>query len=336
MELLSRRRFSWGAAFWASAAAALLVASEIGGNPHMAILALAPAMLAFGLVVGRRRAFRCLLTEEGLEVDRPPLKLSYAQIEGLTVNGLGIDPDSPRLKAGTLMVMHPRGAVEIPAALNVPVQKVYRAILAMLPPTGCSRLSPTLAEHFEKETAMFGPERVHAFGRRKVLGRRPSTRRGQICAMLLLACGIAWCLVYGAVAGQKNAPEFEPWIGFGIFLSLFSILGWAILHARQSPLEGNARRLKNAELIVSPTGIAVSQGDIQGHLRWAELLDVKFSDRPYRGLVVNRESIGGGIQLIIAGAKIGVADVYDRPIALIHKLMMRYWKGEQQPVPTPS
>lgn len=57
MELYSPKRFSWGAVVWACVAITLLIASFVTGNVHPAIAALAPAMLAFGLFVGRRREF---------------------------------------------------------------------------------------------------------------------------------------------------------------------------------------------------------------------------------------------------------------------------------------
>lgn len=328
MELYSQRPFPWGATFWGCVATALLIASLVCGNLHLAILALAPAMLTFGLLLGRRREFRGCLRDDCLEVEEPALRIPYTEIEGLTINGLAVDPDFFRVKTGTLMVMHRGGVLEIPATSNVPIQKVYQAIISVLPTTGSRQLSQTFTEHFQKEAATFGPERVHGFSRRKVIGRRPSTRRGQICAASLVLCGILWCLVYAAASGPFAAREYEPWIGFGSMLSLFSLFGWLALYCMQQPLEGKSRTLRNAELIVSPTGIAVHQGDIQGHLRWEELLDVRFS-RPRRfSFVLSREGVAVGIQLVIAGTTVRIIDIYDRPIALIHKLIQQYWKGK--------
>jgi hypothetical protein len=326
MELHSQQRFPWGTVVWGCVAAGLLIASLASGNSHLAILALAPALLAFGLLAGRRREFHAWLRDDCLELEKPAVKIPYAEIEGLTMGGFAVDPDAPRLRPGTLVVTHRGGVAEIPATVNAPIQKVYQAILAVLPTTGSCRLSDTFSAHFQKEVALFGQERVHGFGRRKVIGRRPSTRRGQICAASLLFCGILWCLIYAAVSGSPDARKYEPWLGFGIALSIFSFLGWLLLYLMQRPLEGKAGTIKNAELIVSPTGIAVHQGDIRGHLRWEELRDVRVSRAGRSGFVASSEGVAFGMQLVIAGAKIHIADVYDRPLALIYKLIQRYWK----------
>lgn len=329
MELRSLRHVPWGASFWGLTTIVLLVASMVFGNQHLAILAMAPAMLTLGLLIGRRREFRGLLTDEALCSENPPLTLPYAEIEGLTINGVGYDPDTPKLK-GHLMVIHRQGVLEIPKLQNVPSHKLYRAILTMLPTTGNPKLSSSFAEHVAKESALFGHDRVHVFGRRKVLGRRPSTRRSQLCAALLLFCGIGWCLIF-AFADPDERRNYEPWVAWGFVLSLLSTLAWLIQYLRQIPLVGNARSLKNAELVISPTGLAVQQGDLQGHLRWAELLDVRCHGRTPIFVMSRAELPKGVIHLVVAGAAVQLADVYDRPIALIHRLILRYWKRDQTP-----
>jgi hypothetical protein len=224
--------------------------------------------------------------------------------------------------------MHRRGVLEIPSPLDVPIQDVYRALIAVLPATGSYRLSQTFADHSQKEAATFGSERVHAFCRRNNVGRSPSTRRGQICTGLLLLCGMLWCLAYAAISPPNVAREYEPWLVFGILLSVLSVLGWFLLYLRQHSDKTIARSLENAELVISPTGIAVKQGTVQGHLRWEELLDVRLPAKAPFSFVLTGKELTGGIQLIVAGARIRIADVYDRPIALIYRLIRGYWKGE--------
>ena len=243
-----------------------------------------PALLAFGLLVGRRREFRAWLRDDCLEVEKPALKIPYSEIEGLTDQRFCRDPDLPRMKRGRADGHAPQRRCGDSGNLECPDPKGLSGDSRVLPATGSSRLSQAFSAHFQKEAAMFGAERVHGFSRRKVIGRRPSTRRGQLCAASLLFCGILWCLAYAAVSGTPAARQYEPWLVFGILLSVFSLFGWVlILYLMQQPLEGSARNLQDAELIVSPTGIAVHQGDIQGHLRWEELLDVRFSKAgPFR------------------------------------------------------
>jgi hypothetical protein len=143
-----------------------------------------------------------------------------------------------------------------------------------------------------------------------------------------MRCGILWCLIYAAVPSRLAAREYEPWLVFGILLSIFSALGLLLLYLSQKSDKAIGRSLEKSELVISPTGIAVKQGDLQGHLRWGELLDIRFPTRGRSSFVFTSEERLGGIHLVIAGAKIRIADVYDRPIALIYRLIRGYWKGE--------
>jgi hypothetical protein len=137
-----------------------------------------------------------------------------------------------------------------------------------------------------------------------------------------------WCVVCALLPGPFEAGNRTGWLVCGILLSVFSAAIWLLLSLNQRSNTAIARSLANAELVISPTGIALKQGEIQGHLRWAELLDVRFLNNRRFSVSSSTEQTVGAIQLAVSGAKIGLADVYDRPIALIHKLIRGYWKGE--------
>ena len=247
-------------------AGVLVVVGLVVDNPHFLVAALAPGTLALGLWFVHPREFHAFVNEDGLKVERPAAKIPFSDLEGLTVNGMDQDPADPRFRPGPMVIMHRRGVLHVPAALNLPMQDVYRAILAMLPPHGSHAVSAEFTEHFRKEEAVFGPERVHAFGRRHFAGYRPSTRRGQICAILLVLCGIAWCVVGAmAVRGGKRSA-YEPWLGVGIGLIAVGAMSGLALYSWQRPSERRLRAFLNAELIISPTGIALWQGDLKGQL----------------------------------------------------------------------
>lgn len=326
MELYTPRPRPIGAVFWAAIAILFLVFELNTRSLHWQMAALPPAMLAFGLWIGRRREFRGRLTETALEVDSLSTIIPYEAIEGLTIGGLAINPEETKLKPRPLLVMHRGGVLEIPAMLNVPVLKVYEVLLAALPTTSHCTLSPPMAEYFEKEKNLFGNERVHAFCRRKYIGRRPSTLRGQLCCGLLFLCGIIWCLMSSFLVEEKNAKEYQVWFALGIELAVVSFLAWIYLLAKQALVEVRARKLKNAELIISPSGIAVRQGDTVGHIRWDELLDVRFIHKPRKTVTLTRKSATIGLTLYMAGANFRIADVYNRPIAFIYRLIQKFWK----------
>jgi hypothetical protein len=316
MELHSLRRFPLVAALLACVAVTLLLAWPCVNNPHLAILALAPAMLAFGLFVGRRRAFHGVLAEGGLELENPPITIPYAAIEGLTINGFGEDIERSQLNNGPLVLMHRDGTVEIPAKLNVPSHEAYQAILARLPKSGSCDLSESLANHCRKEISTFGVERVFAFRRRAFI-RRPSTRVRQICLAMLLLCGILWCLIPTVLMqGRNNAHAYDTWLVVGVMVSMFSFFGW--LFSCLHPPEASAKKLRNAELVISPTGIALNQGDLQGVLRW-EVCD-NFHWRDLRGLgkllgvmfLLHRSMQGVPYEPVAACAARGVRRIHAR------------------------
>jgi hypothetical protein len=327
MELHSQHGFSWGAAFWAFWAAVSLVGGLVLGNSHLLILSVAPSALALGLWFVRPPEFHATLTDRGLEFEDASVTIPYAAMESVTMRGRAQDPDSPRLRAGPLMIVYHGGAVEVPARLNVSVKEIYRAILAQMPLTGSRAANPELAGHDQKEVETFGAERVHVFAHRRHSERRPSTRRGQVCSGLLLLCGIFWVSI-GLFAADKGKPlEYDHWIGWGVALSILSVVSWLVLNLRQRSVAKIASKLKNAELVISPTGIALMQGDLKGHLRWDELRDARLRVGGWQ-IVVDREQTADGIDLTISGARIRLADVYDRPLPVIHGLIRRYWKGE--------
>ena len=329
MELIYTRRFSWSAAFWGCGAVAFAIAGGIFHNLHFAIFALAPALLALGLFFGRPRNFHGRLTDNGIEVDQPnELNIPYDEIEGLAINGFSFDPsESNNIRRGTLAVTNRKNILLIPVVLNVPSFKVYQTIFAMLPTTGSYQLSEPFSDHVRKETETFGKDRVHAFSKRTVFGALRSTRRGRICAGMLLLCGILWFSAGLTMFAPNDFDNQTVWVAAGALLLFGSIIAWVVFHNAQKSNVRLAKHCKESELVVSPTGIAVSQGDIQGHLRWEELQDVRFAKRP-RVFTLTGYSSVGNVELRIAGAKIYLADIYDRPMALIHQLIRRYWKGE--------
>ncbi len=325
MDIYSLRRFPLGVFLGSGVAIAFVAIGLLHKNPHLVICALAPAMLALGLLLTHPRKFHARLTDDGLEITDPPQSIPYADIEGTTIDGICKDPAQVKSKRSPLVVIHRNGILDIPAALNVPSFKVYQAIIAMLPPTGDCRLSAELLEHFEKETAMFGAERVHAFRQREVLKRRSPMRREAMCAALLAACGVLWCLVPVIFWQQRHTDAFQAWTVFGLILAIVSFVFWLLFRTRQRSC-GVACRFRNGEVVVSPSGIALKQGDMQGLLRWEEVCDVKIAQRPMIMLTSGTPVVG--IQIFIAGACIPIPDVYDRPTALIGQWMRHYWKKE--------
>ena len=65
-------------------------------------------------------------------------------------------------------------------------------------------------------------------------------------------------------------------------------------------LRGPAAKLRHSEMIITPSGLALVQGDLQGELTWAEVLTAK--------------KYGNGLRLKVAGAEIIIQNVYQWPL----------------------
>ena len=112
------------------------------------------------------------------------------------------------------------------------------------------------------------------------------------------------------------AVDAKPWVGGGLMTAVVCGLLLLATLARPSP-PLKIKNSRTASLIISPLGIALSQGDVQGQLRWSELRDMKL----VKGL--GRTAV---VRLDVSGAYIVIADVYDAPLSTIFGQMRGYWK----------
>src|SRR5262249_29679886 len=139
-----------------------------------------------------------------------------------------------------------------------------------------------------------------------------------LCGATALA-GLIW-LVAG-IALPKNG---EPWIALGILVAFFAgIFALAFRFEGADPQIPNWRR---SGLVISPVGLAMIQGDMRGELRWAELRDIRFGAKPGFLSFEFSSATPRGIQLVVEGATIIIANIYDRPLALIHERLRDYWQ----------
>jgi hypothetical protein len=323
--IFARRRPPVFAVLWGVATLVLLVAGMALRNPHLELLALAAAAPAIGLWCFRPAEFQAELTEAGLCLPRPQQEIAYARIESVTLAGLPQDPEG-KLKEGPLVVMHEDGVLEIPARLNLPAADLYRMLVARAGGAGSGRIHPELSAFYENEVRLFGAPRVRTFAARRHLGRKPSTRRSQACFALWALVGVSW-LVLPLALLQGPRDDVAPWIGCGILLLLVGGFGWLIAALRQRNLDAKLARWHESSIVVGPSGIGLVQGDLKGQLRWDELVDLRVGVKTRQFALTSGQLVLPGLHLIVAGAEIRIADVYDHPLPQIAALLRQYWRG---------
>lgn len=120
-----------------------------------------------------------------------------------------------------------------------------------------------------------------------------------------------------AFADDRNLPEsFVTWLGIGVGAI---VLGIAISLLRRVSAQAalvDTKRYGPACMVISPIGIGLAQGEMQGKLRWDEISGIKNGPN---------KSFGGSkhpaLHVSFAGGVIKVLDIYDRSLVEIASLI---------------
>jgi hypothetical protein len=315
----SRRPFPWGAVLFFVLAAPFLAVALAERNYHWAVGGCLPFLIGLVLWLKRPYSLTFQFTESGLRVlDRDEL-VPYETFETVIASNRPGDPDKPGPRSYPIQLVHEQGTLHIPARLNVPSDEVFQYLLMAFPPSGSSRVNPLLRDYLDEQTEAFGADRVLSYRARTHLGTRPPNRAVAVC-LAVLVTGLIWM---GVAAITNNGP----WMGGALAAILCG--GVLALTLRLLPSGRKTSRVKHwkqASLVISPVGLALVQGDLKGEMRWDELRDLKFNRRT-AGFQLDHSNLGRGILLQFEGARVLIADIYDRPLNLIYQQIRKFWRG---------
>jgi hypothetical protein len=315
----SRTRAPVGAIVWSLWTVLLLVAAAAYGSLHLAIFAALPAAIALALWLTRPRRFVADMTETALDVYEPTISLPYEAITGLTIDG------SPTGSQVPLYLHHAGGVIRVPARLRVPSRDLISFIVARIPQSGSRELPPALLTYLQAQEGRFGPDKVFSYRARRNPNVRGRRRAAAVCLAIALA-GLAW-IVLGTIAvkvtGAVRGNDYIVWIVVGLMVAfLFWLLALAFRLGGRSQ---GIRKWQESALVVGPAGLALLQGDMRGQLHWDELRNVQYRHKTPWYLLESRGPTRG-IVLSVAGADILIADIYDRPLALIYRQIRGNWR----------
>jgi hypothetical protein len=127
--------------------------------------------------------------------------------------------------------------------------------------------------------------------------------------------GVAWSAI-----GFSDFVD-TGWGAAGILCILLGAALYASSLAEIQPAGLTTKNWKDASLVIGPQGMAMVQGDIQGEVRWPEVLEIRFPAKP-RGFLFAYQNALPGILLRVKGANILIADIYDRPLYVIHNRIL--------------
>lgn len=325
LQFAIHRRAPWGAGVFFVLALGLVALGTSTEQSGAMIAAILPATIALALLASRPAEVEGSVTDEGITLIRPPMIIPFDAIRRVEAR---FDPAKPPPPSFPLRVHHDRGLLEIPEAHDIDSAAIHRALAERFNPSGSRTVNPLLAPYLARHEANFGPERVWTFRatphHRTRDVHRP--RRGLGIGLAILATSIAWLVVAGA---QGEGGPNNPWWGFGglgLMVGLFTTaIAWAARHP--SRIIG-IKNWHTSSLVITPVGLALIQGDVQGELFWDQLRDVRFREKGGSFRLSNDPNLYG-ITLVVEGARIVIPDIYDRPLSLIHEQILRYWKPER-------
>ncbi len=324
----SRPASGVGAVLWAVLAAAALVAAVATESPHWAVFAILPLLIALALMLSSEPVTRFEITESGLSFEEPEVVfVPFADLQGLTA------ADSAGRERFAIQVYHSGGVVGIPARIDVSSKDLYQFLLSRLPPVpepNPDELPAALRKFVAEQIETFGPEKVQVYLARRYPPVR-SNHKAVAVSWAVAFTGLLWGVAGGVlVALYANPPAKDEsgfiWIGFGILLFLFGLL-FALVASRKGTIARVPGWDKSC-VVISPGGIALSQGSLKGKMRWEELREIDFPARPRLGLAT-AGGVAQGIGLLVEGAYLVIADYYNRPLSWIHRQLTAYWGGRE-------
>jgi hypothetical protein len=309
----------WGEILSFAAGAAMLAWGVVVASPHPIVAAVLPLSVGLALTVTRQGPFIVEVTENGLEATDPPQHVPYAAIEGLTVGG------KPTKVRAPLYVFFQAGVLFFPPRLTVPTSELFGFLAGRISEGGSRDVPTPLAKYLRAQAESFGDANVFSYRARP--HPTPLSRKRSVAVSLAVAVtGIVWL-----IAGFAGGDQYFAWaVVGGIFAFMFTLSALGFAFERKGPKIKNWRQ---SGLVIGPAGLALVQGDARGEMRWPELRKLEYRDRArsFRfegvGWHLETETPYRGIHLVVEGARIVIADIYDRPLPLIYDRIRTYWQG---------
>jgi hypothetical protein len=192
---------------------------------------------------------------------------------------------------------------------------LYSFLYHRLSSSGSREVDQTLANYLHEKVQHYGTDRVWKYARRSYL-------RGSVLSLFWLRFWQGYLLTSVLWFVVGISLDLPGWLLAGLIS--FIIAGMMTLHmwlSARGKKAGRTRSGRQSSLVICPDGLALCQGDLVGQLRWDEIRSIR---------IVRTQ-----IQLKLEGAEINISDIYDRPLPLIHQLLLYYYEGErdrEQPV----
>jgi hypothetical protein len=318
MEVRERRRLSWFAIILAILAVGVLGVSGAAGSLAVFLSAgVGLLVFAIALALSRPPAMTVSFSEKGITFEPSGFFLPYHEI---------VEVFAPTRFSGRnfriLLLCH-GGHVVLPAELDTDSEALYEFLNSqpMTRPALPDDLDPLFHAFLRQQSSVHGAKEI-------VVYRRPAwTAQGRIhrswrhsnafrAGFAFFVMGIAWLVGYALF--RRDALFFLLPTGIGAAaLGVIIFIAGAIQRAQSS----GPRKLHNATLVVSPSALALLQGDLKGELRWREIVKLTLQKN---ALFTGSGTVGHGLLIQVQGASILVLDIFHWPIEHVEWLLRKH------------
>ena len=105
--------------------------------------------------------------------------------------------------------------------------------------------------------------------------------------------------------------------------SIFTVV--AGLFPNGSSAGSAIKNREEAAVIVTPLGVAVKQGYLQGEVRRDEIRDIKLIAKA-RGRVARSHDARHALVIKVAGATVRLVDIFDQSLEAMNDRLVAYWR----------
>jgi len=282
-----------------------------------------PSLWGALLLYFRERRPNIQFTATGFAIEGQVGEIPYTNVEGIACSSV-----EPRI--GDIAIVSTDAVIRLPRDPFTDGRDVYNFLHQQLTISGSRDVPNSLSAYSREQRALFGEHLVFTYRRRGQRKIMPGQTPALAFFLATFATGIIWIVMAAVLPDKLGKSAHEGWLAGGSTLAFFSFLALLILLARYTNPQQKAvhlRKLSELGLVISPQGIALMQGPVQGQLAWRELTDIKFKNVAKDAL--QRDIHRSYLILFVPGANIVVPDVYDRPLAIIHRRIREYWANGQ-------
>jgi hypothetical protein len=313
----ARSPISTGAVIFMAIAVGLVAWSVAAQTPHLAIAAVLPVCLALALWLGRPSSAIVTMEPDAIVQLGSAERIRYESITSLGMGGSEYYGAETGSSNKPLEIGHSKGVLILPGRMNVDVVEIALFLRERMASAEERPIPAALAEFAREQQAKFGADRVEIIRTRQICPERWTGRRNLAVVLAVLATGLLWFTI-ALLAGPfvRSAEEYAVWLVFGVIAAIGSFFVWLVMRsARSTPLKQLTGH-QAACIVIGPAGLAMSQDDMEGVLRWDQIKDATTNFSQFL-----RSRRISGLKLVIQGGEIIALDIYERSPHEIERLV---------------